>query len=52
MKPITDYLNWPMTEDIEQVLMNLPWDKKLELSIALAQIALEQKLSAETYQKS
>jgi hypothetical protein len=39
MEPITDYLSWPMREDIEAVLTNLPWDKKLELSIALAHTA-------------
>jgi hypothetical protein len=27
MRRITDYLDWPMTEDIESVLTNLPWGK-------------------------
>jgi hypothetical protein len=47
MRRITDYLDWPMTEDIESVLTNLPWGKKLELSAALIQAALEEKSKAE-----
>ena len=43
MKLITDHLNWPMTEDIAQVLTNLSREKKLELSVALSQMALEEK---------
>jgi hypothetical protein len=49
MKPITDYLNWPMTEDIDVVLTNLSWEKKIELSMALHQMALEEKKSIEAY---
>jgi hypothetical protein len=51
MKPISYYLPWPMTGDIEAVLTNLPWDKKLELSVALAQRALDEKTSLEARQR-
>jgi hypothetical protein len=47
MKPISYYLPWPMTKDIEDVLTNLSWDKKFELSVALAQRALDEKNSLE-----
>jgi hypothetical protein len=40
-----------MTEDIEVVLMNLSWDKKFELSVALAQRALDEKNSLEARQR-
>jgi hypothetical protein len=43
MKTISDYLSWPMTEDIEEVLMNLSWEKKFELAIALSQRASDEK---------
>jgi hypothetical protein len=51
MKPISYYLPWPMTADIEAVLTNLSWDKKLELSVALAQRALDEKNSLEARQR-
>jgi hypothetical protein len=43
MKPITDRLKWPMTEDIERVLTNLSSEKKLELAAALIQAASEEQ---------
>jgi hypothetical protein len=52
MKPITDYLDWPMTEDIERVLTNLSWEKKIELSKALHQMALEEKKTPLTPKQS
>jgi hypothetical protein len=51
MKPISYYLPWPMTKDIEDVLTNLSWDKKFELSVALAQRALDEKNSLEARQR-
>jgi hypothetical protein len=51
MKPISYYLPWPMTGDIEAVLTNLSWDKKFELSVALAQRALDEKNSLEARQR-
>jgi hypothetical protein len=51
MKPITYYLSWPMTKDIEDVLTNLSWDKKFELSVALSQRALDEKNSLEASQR-
>ena len=52
MKPITDYLSWPMTEDIAQVLTNLSWEKKFELSVALVQMALDQKQGKEAWSRT
>lgn len=46
MKPITDWLKWPMTEDLEQVLTNLSSEKKLELAAALIQTVLEEQSRA------
>jgi hypothetical protein len=47
MKPISYNLPWPMTEDIDEVLTNLSWEKKLELSVALAQRVLDEKQGKE-----
>jgi hypothetical protein len=49
MKTITDYLSWPMTDDFEAVLTNLSWEKKFELSVALGQMALEEKQGKESW---
>ncbi len=43
MKPISYYLDWPITKDLEKALSDLPWDKKFELSVALSQVALDEK---------
>jgi hypothetical protein len=51
MKPITYYLSWQMTEDIEAVLTNLSWEKKFELSVALAQTALDEKQNQEAWDR-
>ena len=51
MKPLTDYLNWPVTEDIELVLTNLSSRKKLELSIALGQMALDERQGKEAWSR-
>jgi hypothetical protein len=52
MKPITDLISWPMTEDIDAVLTNLSWENKFELSVALGQRALEEKNSFEAQQQT
>jgi hypothetical protein len=51
MKTITDYLSWPMTDDFEAVLTNLSWEKKFELSVALGQMALEEKQGKEAWDR-
>jgi hypothetical protein len=51
MKAISDYLSWPMTEDIDAVLTNLSWEKKFELSVVLAQRALEEKQGKESWDR-
>jgi hypothetical protein len=51
MKTITDYLSWPMTDDFEAVLTNLSWEKKFELSVALGQMALEEKQGKESWDR-
>jgi hypothetical protein len=51
MKRITDYLNWPMTDDFEAVLTNLSWEKKFELSVALGQMALGEKQGQEAWDR-
>jgi hypothetical protein len=51
MKAISDYLSWPMTEDIDAVLTNLSWEKKFELSVALGQRALDEKNSFDMHRR-
>jgi hypothetical protein len=51
MKAISDYLSWPMTEDIDAVLTNLSWEKKFELSVVLSQRALDEKNSSDMYRR-
>jgi hypothetical protein len=51
MKTITDYLSWPMTDDFEAVLTNLSWENKFELSVALGQMALEEKQGKESWDR-
>jgi hypothetical protein len=50
MKPISHYLTWPITEDLDAVLTNLHWQKKLDLSLALNSTGLLEKYDRETYQ--
>jgi hypothetical protein len=49
MKTITDYLSWPMTDDLATVLTNLSWENKFELSVALGQMALIEKQGKEAW---
>jgi hypothetical protein len=51
MKAISDYLSWPMTEDIDAVLTNLSWEKKFELSVVLGEKALEEKQGKESWDR-
>jgi hypothetical protein len=51
MKPITDYLSWPVTDDLAAVLTNLSWEKKFELSVALGQMALGEKQGKEAWDR-
>jgi hypothetical protein len=51
MKSITDYLSWPVTDDLAAVLTNLSWEKKFELSVALGQMALGEKQGEEAWDR-
>jgi hypothetical protein len=42
MKPLTYYINFPLSPEIQKYLEELSPDQKIELGVAIAQVAIDQ----------
>jgi hypothetical protein len=42
MKPLTYYINFPLSPEIQKYLEELSPDQKMELGVAIAQVAIDQ----------